>query len=201
MKLVSIIICLILTTLIDAKLTFPMVYRWSKRTKNTEGCIDPTEPFQCPGSNICISLQFICDGHPGDCPNDFDEDQGLCVAARRPPKDTIRRLLSAQYSNFGSKFIEYLFGSKALKLFSGLRPMEAIDIITISLSVSPSIDEFARVMEMTKIEKNRLANVLESLHTGQVSELPAYIVNSASEGLGTLTDQLIKTNFLKPEEK
>lgn len=52
---------------------------------------------------------------------------------------------------------------------------------------------------MTEDEKNRLANVLESLHTGQVSQLPTYIVNSASEGLGTLTDQLIKTNFLKAE--
>lgn len=52
---------------------------------------------------------------------------------------------------------------------------------------------------MTDEEKKRLINVLESLHTGQVTQLPAYIVNSASEGLGTLTNQLIKTNFLKTE--
>lgn len=80
MKIVSILMFFFLLNVINAKLTFPMVYRWSKRSKSLNGCIDPTEPFQCPGSNICISLQFICDGHPGDCPDDYDEDQGLCVA-------------------------------------------------------------------------------------------------------------------------
>lgn len=71
-----------LSTLLEARLTFPMVYKWSKRNKDSEGCIDPTEPFQCPGSNTCISLQFICDGHPGDCPDNYDEDEGLCVAGK-----------------------------------------------------------------------------------------------------------------------
>lgn len=49
-------------------------------SKANQGCLDPTEPFQCPKSNQCISLQFLCDGHPGDCPNNFDEDPGLCIA-------------------------------------------------------------------------------------------------------------------------
>lgn len=80
MKIVSILLIFFLLNVINAKLTFPMVYKWSKRSKSLNGCIDPTEPFQCPGSNICISLQFICDGHPGDCPDDYDEDQSLCVA-------------------------------------------------------------------------------------------------------------------------
>lgn len=120
---------------IDARLSFPMVFKWSKRTKDSaDGCVDPTEPFQCPGSNVCISLQFLCDGHPGDCPNNYDENPGLCTAAKRPPKDTIRRLLFAQYSNYGSKFIEYLFGSTALKLFTSLPQIKAIDIISISLA-------------------------------------------------------------------
>lgn len=82
MKTFMILFCFFLSNMIDAKLTFPMVYRWSKRTNSMNGCTDPTEPFQCPGSNTCISLQFICDGHPGDCPDDYDEDQGLCVAGK-----------------------------------------------------------------------------------------------------------------------
>ena len=57
----------------------------------------------------------------------------LLFLAKRPPKDTIRRLLSAQYSNYGSKFIEYLFGSKALALFNGLPHIKAVDLIAISL--------------------------------------------------------------------
>lgn len=107
MKLVSIItihyLGYFLFSVIDARLSFPMVYKWSKRTKEGgiyfslsafnsskqnliniilkgDGCIDPTEPYQCPGTNICISLQFLCDGHPGDCPNNYDENQALCIA-------------------------------------------------------------------------------------------------------------------------
>lgn len=45
-----------------------------------KGCIDPSEPFQCPQSERCIALQFICDGHPGDCPGDLDENEETCIA-------------------------------------------------------------------------------------------------------------------------
>ncbi len=51
-----------------------------KKIKANQGCLDPTEPFQCPKTNRCISLQFLCDGHPGDCPDNHDEDPGLCIA-------------------------------------------------------------------------------------------------------------------------
>lgn len=65
----------------SSSISFPMIYKWSKRNpKSEKGCSDPTEPFQCPGSNICISLQFLCDGHANDCPNNYDEDQALCVS-------------------------------------------------------------------------------------------------------------------------
>ena len=65
--------------------------------------------------------------------------------------------------------------------------------------VSPTIDDFAKVVEMTPVEKRRLALALESIHTGQVNELPNFIVNSASEGLSSIADQLIKTNFLNTD--
>ena len=44
------------------------------------GCVDPSEPFQCPQSEKCIALQFICDGHPGDCPGNLDENEETCIA-------------------------------------------------------------------------------------------------------------------------
>ncbi len=62
--------------------------------------------------------------------------------------------------------------------------------------VSPSIEEFAKVMELTEVEKRRLTHVLEAINTGQVNDLPSFIVNSASEGLSTLADRLIKTKFI-----
>ncbi len=42
-------------------------------------CQDVTEPYNCPGTNLCISLQFICDGIP-DCPDDYDENPSVCNA-------------------------------------------------------------------------------------------------------------------------
>ena len=69
----------------QSSISFPMIYKWSKRNPSVQsGCSDPTEPFQCPGSNICISLQFLCDGHAGDCPNNYDENQALCVSGKQP---------------------------------------------------------------------------------------------------------------------
>jgi hypothetical protein len=68
--------------------SFPLIYKWSKRNhEKAKGCTDPTEPFQCPGTNTCISLQFICDGHPGDCPNDYDENQGLCISGKERKRE------------------------------------------------------------------------------------------------------------------
>ena len=46
------------------------------------GCVDPSEPFQCPRSEKCIALQFICDGNPGDCPGNTDENEETCIAGR-----------------------------------------------------------------------------------------------------------------------
>lgn len=72
---------------------------------------------------------------------------------KRPPKDSIRRFLSAQYTNYGSKYIEYLFGSKATGLFSKLPYIKAIELISISLAVSPNINEFSRLLNMNELEK------------------------------------------------
>ncbi|CAF3952933.1 unnamed protein product [Rotaria sp. Silwood2] len=47
-----------------------------------KGCIDPSEPFQCPQSEQCIALQFICDGHAGDCPGNLDENEETCIAGK-----------------------------------------------------------------------------------------------------------------------
>jgi hypothetical protein len=52
---------------------------------------------------------------------------------------------------------------------------------------------------MTDVEKARLVKTLEALNTGEVDQLPSFIINSASEGLNTLVDQLIKTHFLETD--
>jgi len=47
------------------------------------------------------------------------------------------------------------------------------------------------------IYRQRLVFVLESVSTGEVQDLPSFITDSISEGLGTLVNKLISSNFLK----
>lgn len=45
----------------------------------------PYEPFKCPGSDQCISIQYLCDGAP-DCDDGYDEDARLCTAGKSEEK-------------------------------------------------------------------------------------------------------------------
>ncbi|CAF4022038.1 unnamed protein product, partial [Adineta steineri] len=45
-----------------------------------------------------IALQFICDGHPGDCPDNLDENEVTCTAAKCPAKENIEKVLHAVYT-------------------------------------------------------------------------------------------------------
>jgi hypothetical protein len=65
------------------------------------------------------------------------------------------------------------------------------------LLVSPTINEFATHMAMTSVEKSRLSQLLEKVNTGQIAQLPVFIKDSIAEGLGSLVDNLMKTNFLE----
>lgn len=168
----------------------------SRRDPILSGCTEPTEPFSCPGSDKCISLQFICDGIEGDCPDNYDEDPNLCTAYQRPPADTIIRFLSVQYTNNGDPFIFYLFGKKAVQLFRHLPPMEAFGVIAKNLAVSRTLEEFAVKMEMSDTETKRLHATIEKVNTGQLNGLPTFITNSVREGLSSLVDNLVKTNFI-----
>jgi hypothetical protein len=96
------------------------------------GCVDPSEPFQCPQSERCIALQFICDGNPADCPGNTDENEETCIAgisiglfyrkircfiilAKRPAKENMEKFLHAIYTLHGSKLFGFLFGEKLSK--------------------------------------------------------------------------------------
>ena len=38
--------------------------------------------FRCLGTEVCISLHYVCDDHIGDCPNNSDESETLCLASK-----------------------------------------------------------------------------------------------------------------------
>jgi hypothetical protein len=161
-----------------------------------EGCSDPTEPFQCIGSDMCISLQFVCDGQENDCPDNSDEDEALCTALRRPPKDTIKRFILSQYKNYGLKYIEFLFGTRQAILFTHGPMLDSIDNLASALLVSPTIHEFSKNLEMSPTDEKRLRDVFECIQNGDYDDLPKFIQDSLNEGLATLIEQLIRTRFL-----
>merc|ERR1719420_114588 len=63
-------------------LQFPQRVRRNDPAYMIGGC-PAFEPFRCPDSGRCISIQYLCDGAP-DCNDHYDEDPKLCTAARRP---------------------------------------------------------------------------------------------------------------------
>ena len=55
-------------------------------------------------------------------------------AENRPPKDSIRRFLTTEYGNYGSKYMEYLFGTNLANLFENSANFgDVIDALSISL--------------------------------------------------------------------
>ncbi|CAF2618765.1 unnamed protein product [Rotaria sp. Silwood2] len=60
-----------------------------KTSHKFKGCIDPSEPFQCPQSKRSVALQFTCDGHAGDCLGNLDENEETCIAVKPLAKENI----------------------------------------------------------------------------------------------------------------
>ena len=59
--------------------------------RNSDFC-QPFVPFKCPTGDMCISIQYLCDG-ASDCPNAYDEDPRLCTAGKPGGEITHRALL------------------------------------------------------------------------------------------------------------
>ena len=58
------------------------------------------------------------------------------ILVKRPPKETIRTLLLAQSSNYGSRFIEYLFGNQVAGLYKTFPHDKVVEIVSIALAGS-----------------------------------------------------------------
>ena len=80
--LLNVILFLTLQTFSSISCNLGFMYPNMKRNNVPQTCIDPKMPFQCPGSKVCISIQYLCDGQSDDCPNNQDEDERLCLASK-----------------------------------------------------------------------------------------------------------------------
>lgn len=160
-----------------------------------KGCIDPSEPFQCPQSEKCISLQFICDGHPGDCPGNSDENEETCIAAKRPAKENIEKFLQAEYVLHGSKLFSFIFGheiSKSIEQSS----LFWFDSLASAFSVAKTIRNFAEKMHMSPDDLEHFRKVIQLIHDGRLEEIPLFAQEAVNQGLASLIEKLYESGFM-----
>ncbi|CAF1443126.1 unnamed protein product [Adineta steineri] len=164
-------------------------------THQFKGCIDPSEPFQCPQSERCIALQFICDGNPGDCPGNTDENEETCIAAKRPAKENIEKFLLAEYQLHGSKLFTFLFGDKISKSIEENNAYW-FDILASAFSVAKTITSFAEKTQMSSDDLAHFQNVVQMIHDGRLEEIPVYGQEAVTQGLGSLIEKLYDSGFM-----
>jgi len=164
-------------------------------THQFKGCIDPSEPFQCPQSEKCIALQFICDGNPGDCPGNLDENEETCIAAKRPAKENIEKFLQAEYALHGAKLFTFLFGHKLSKSIEENSPFW-FDTLASAFSVAKTIRNFAEKTHMSTEDLTHFQNVLQMIHDGRLEEIPVFAQEAVNQGLASLIEKLYESGFM-----
>jgi len=164
-------------------------------THQFKGCIDPSEPFQCPQSERCIALQFICDGHAGDCPGNQDENEETCIAAKRPAKENIEKFLQAEYTLHGPKLFKFLFGQKLSKSIEENHSFW-FDTLASAFSVAKTIRNFAEKTHMSSDDLAHFQNVVQMIHDGRLEEIPLFAQEAVNQGLASLIEKLYDSGFM-----
>jgi len=164
-------------------------------TQQFKGCIDPSEPFQCPQSERCIALQFICDGHPGDCPGNLDENEETCIAAKRPAKENIEKFLQAEYTLHGLKLFTFLFGHKLSKSIEENSSFW-FDTLASAFSVAKTIRNFAEKTHMSADDLAHFQNVIQMIHDGRLEDIPMFAQEAVNQGLASLIEKLYDSGFM-----
>ncbi|XP_067120049.1 IDLSRF-like peptide [Centruroides vittatus] len=154
----------------------------------------PTQPFRCPGTTtVCISLQYLCDGAP-DCPDGYDEDNRLCIAAKRPPVEETANILQTLLANHGPNYLEKLFGNRAR---DALAPLGGVQKVAIALSESETLDDFGTALHLMRTDLEHLRSVLTAVESGDLSLLKALgIRDSELADVKVFLDKLVSTGFM-----
>lgn len=170
------------------------MYGHSGEGKRAKPACPPIKPFTCPGySDICLPLQYICDGSP-DCPDGYDEDVKVCTAAVRPPVDEIIDFLKHLIKENGQGFLAKLFGQKAVE---ALKPRGGIEKVAIALSESKTADDFGRVLHLLTSDVEHLRNVMAAVEKGNLGLLREMgIKESALGDTKFFLDKLVETGFM-----
>ncbi|XP_076060742.1 prohormone-4 isoform X2 [Oratosquilla oratoria] len=167
-------------------------YRTFPEPKQATLC-KPYEPFRCPNSNKCISIQYLCDGAP-DCEDGYDENPQLCTAAKRPPVDETAAFLSSLLSSHGPNYLEKLFGKKAR---NALQPLGGVQEVAVALSESQTIDDFGRSLKLMREDVDHLRSVFMAVENGDIGMLKSLGIKDSELGdVKFFLEKLVHTGFL-----
>jgi len=160
------------------------------------GDCPPWKPFQCP-EGICIPLKYLCD-YNVDCPqSNYDENKKMCTAAVRPTVESTEEFLNHQLRIHGKDYFVKLFGPKAAGSLAG---MGGVSAVSVALSESPRLNDFAASIGLKQPEADHLRQVLKKVADGDKSGLTTMGFNEAEiESLQPVVEQLVDTGFLKME--
>jgi len=165
----------------------------SKRTDAASRC-HPYEPFRCPGdTDMCISIQYLCDGAP-DCPDGYDEDPRLCTAAKRPPVEETANFLQSLLRNHGPNYLEKLFGNKAR---GALEPLGGVQAVAVALSESQTIEDFGKAVHLMRSDLEHLRNVFLAVENGDLGMLKSLGFKDSELGdVKFFLEKLVNTGFM-----
>jgi len=163
-----------------------------KSVRNSDFC-QPFVPFKCPTGDMCISIQYLCDG-ASDCPNAYDEDPRLCTAAKRPPVEETAAFLNSLLQSHGPNYLVKLFGKKA---HNALEPMGGVQRVAIALSETQTIEDFSRALHLMRADMEHLRNVFKATQDGDHSLLNKLGITDSELGdVKFFMKQLATTGFL-----
>jgi hypothetical protein len=65
------------------------------------------------------------------------------------------------------------------------------------VSVAKNIRHFAEKTHMSPLELTHLQNVVQTIHDGQLEELPIFVQEAVNQGLASLIEKLYESGFIE----
>lgn len=143
----------------------------------------------------------------------------LVLLAKRPAKENIEKFFQAEYTLHGLQLFKFLFGEKLTKsiednhafwfdalasAFSGRMSCSvdwSLSQASLLVSVAKNIRHFAEKTHMSSMDLTHLQNVVQTIHDGQLEELPIYVQEAVNQGLASLIEKLYESGFIEQSSK
>ena len=73
--------------------------------------------------------------------------------------------------------------------------------LNLSFAVSKNIRHFAEKTHMSSTDLSHLQNVVQTIHDGQLEELPIFIQEAVNQGFASLIEKLYESGFIEQSNK